>query len=122
MDRQKAICNILAVKGLFFDYASVTPFFKRNIPVNITETVQLVQALTGVVSTETLLAQLPFIEDVQIEMEKLEEEAMKDDIYKDAFMEMGVPDEEGQALPLEDELDEETALQEPVKKFNKNRT
>ena len=81
MNRQKAICNIFGIKGLNFDYASVIPHFKRNIPVNNTEMVQMVQALTGVVSKETLFNQLPFIGDAQEELKRLEEENGTADVY-----------------------------------------
>lgn len=46
--------------------------FTRNIPQNITETVQIVNQLRGVVSDETLLTQIPFVSDVEKEIEKLQ--------------------------------------------------
>ena len=46
--------------------------FKRNIPEDNTSTVNLVNALKGTVSDATLLAQLPFVEDVNAELEALE--------------------------------------------------
>ena len=108
MLRQKAICNILAVKGLFFDYTSVTQSFKRNIPVNNTELVQMVQALTGVVSKETLFNLLPFVENAQDEIERIENENGMADVYEDSvFTEWSVPSEEGQVLPLDDDLNNE---------------
>ena len=43
---------------------------------------QMVQALKDVVSTETLLKQIPFIEDVDAELERLDDEAAKNaDLY-----------------------------------------
>ena len=102
--RQKAICNLLAVKGLFFDYASVTQFFKRNIPVNNTELVQMVQALTGVVSKETLFSILPFVENPLDEIKKIENENDMGDVYQDSiFMEVGIPDEQGQLYDPDEE-------------------
>lgn len=53
--------------------------FKRNIPEDMTNTIALVNALKGTVSDETLLTQIPFVDDVNAEMEKLKkqkEEAM----------------------------------------------
>ena len=81
LDRQKAICNILTIKGFGFNYASVTPIFKRNIPVNSNEVIQIISTLNGMVSKETLLAQLPFIDDVQLELERIEKEQV--DPYHD---------------------------------------
>lgn len=48
--------------------------FKRNIPEDITATIALVNSLKGSVSDKTLLGQLPFIEDVNAEIEALNEQ------------------------------------------------
>lgn len=45
--------------------------FKRNIPEDITATISLVNTLKGTVSDATLLGQLPFISDVNAEIEAL---------------------------------------------------
>ena len=45
--------------------------FTHNLPANITEAIDNVNKLRGLVSDETLLAQLPFINDVADEMEKV---------------------------------------------------
>lgn len=46
--------------------------FKRNIPEDISATIALVNSLKGVVSDSTLLEQLPFVTDVNAELEALE--------------------------------------------------
>lgn len=46
--------------------------FKRNIPEDISATVALVNSLKGVVSDATLLEQLPFVTDVNAELEALQ--------------------------------------------------
>lgn len=43
--------------------------FSRNIPEDITETINLVNALKGTVSDATLLSQIPFVTDVNAELE-----------------------------------------------------
>lgn len=48
--------------------------FKRNIPEDLTATIALVNALKGSVSDATLLGQLPFITDVNAELEALQEQ------------------------------------------------
>lgn len=48
--------------------------FKRNIPSDITSTISIVNSLKGSVSDATLLAQIPFVEDVQSELEALNEQ------------------------------------------------
>lgn len=46
--------------------------FTHNLPQNIADVADTVNKLRGLVSDETLLAQLPFINDVGAEMEKVE--------------------------------------------------
>lgn len=46
--------------------------FKRNIPEDITSTINVINSLKGSVSDATLLSQLPFIADVQAELEALQ--------------------------------------------------
>ena len=48
--------------------------FTRNIPVNATEIVQEVNSLRGLVSDKTLIAQIPFVTDVDAEMEAVQEQ------------------------------------------------
>lgn len=48
--------------------------FTHNLPSSITDTVAAVNALRGLVSDETLLAQIPFIDDVDVELEKLQKQ------------------------------------------------
>ena len=79
------LCKILSIKHnreyLFTDIEAV---FTRNTPANITETTDVVKSLYGIVSDETLLSLLPFISDVQAEMDKIEEakeKALEDTDY-----------------------------------------
>lgn len=48
--------------------------FKRNIPEDITATINMVNALKGTVSDATLLSQLDFIPDVGAELEAIQEQ------------------------------------------------
>ena len=48
--------------------------FKRNIPVDISIAINLVNALKGTVSDKTLLGQLPFVSDVNAEIEALQKQ------------------------------------------------
>ena len=70
--RIELICNILKIKATDAVWRDININFVRNLPVNITETIQLVNALKGTVSDKTLLGQLPFIDDVQAELEAVE--------------------------------------------------
>ena len=56
--------------------------FKRNIPNDLTSTIATVNSLKGVVSDKTLLGQLPFISDVNAELEALQEQKQANmDLY-----------------------------------------
>lgn len=57
-----------------YDYTLFDMTFTRNIPVNATEAADLVNKISGIVSEETALSQLPFITDVQEEIERLKAE------------------------------------------------
>ena len=48
--------------------------FTRNLPADLTQTVQIVNQLRGIVSQETLLTLLPFVQDVDEEMKRVREE------------------------------------------------
>lgn len=74
VERITLISTILNIKGGSYDPNEVEMSFTRNIPFNLAEKVQMVKDLYGVVPNDTLLAQLPFIEDAQAELDKLAEE------------------------------------------------
>ena len=67
--RIELICNILDMKASDAIWRDININFVRNLPVNTAETVQLINSLKGTVSDKTLLSQLPFIDDVQAELE-----------------------------------------------------
>ena len=72
--RMELLCNILAIKhNKDYNFTDIEAVFTRNTPANITESANIVKSLYGIVSDETLLSLLPFIQDVQQEMDKLEE-------------------------------------------------
>lgn len=57
-----------------FDWRAIDIVFTRNIPSNDTDIANMVNTLKDIVSEETLLAQIPFVEDVQNELKKLKKE------------------------------------------------
>ena len=57
-----------------YTYTEIIPVFTRNIPSNDVETVNMIKQLYGMISDKTLLSQLPFIEDVQAELDLLEKQ------------------------------------------------
>lgn len=57
-----------------FDWRAIDIIFTRNIPSNDTDIANMVNTLKDIVSEETLLAQIPFVDDVQAELERLKAE------------------------------------------------
>lgn len=72
--RIELICNVLSLKASETVWRDIRINFTRNLPTNITETIQLVNSLHGIVSDKTLLSQLTFIDDVDAEMEAIKEQ------------------------------------------------
>ena len=66
---------------MFYDWRSIEINYTRNLPTNVNEMADVVQKLSGTVSTPTLLAQLPFITDVEAEMERLQEDRERNPFY-----------------------------------------
>ena len=69
--RIEIICGIASLKLGEEVFRDVAIDFKRNIPEDNTSIVNLVNALKGTVSDATLLSQIPFVEDVQEELDSL---------------------------------------------------
>lgn len=72
--RIEIICGIVSLKLGEAVFRDITIDFKRNIPSDNSEIVQLVNALKGTVSDRTLLSMIPGIDDVDAELEALEEQ------------------------------------------------
>ena len=73
--RIKLFSAILAIKGKKpVDAANVNITITRNLPKNLVELAQVIGNLSGICSNETLVAQLPFVEDPAAEVEKAAEE------------------------------------------------
>lgn len=70
-----------------FDYRKIGITFTRALPTNETETADMISKLNGILSDETLISQLSFVENAKEEIEqkkKEDEEKMKSlDIYED---------------------------------------
>jgi SPP1 family phage portal protein len=72
--RIELICSILYLTGGEDMWRDVQILFTRNLPTDVNETITEVNALRGLVSDKTLLAQLPFITDVDAELEAVQEQ------------------------------------------------
>ena len=72
--RVEIICGIASLKLGEEVFRDIDISFKRNIPEDITATINIINALKGTVSDATLLAQLPFINDIEAELEAVQEQ------------------------------------------------
>lgn len=72
--RIELICNVLQLKASEAIWRDININFVRNLPVNLTELIQLINTLKGTVSDKTLLAQLPFIKDVEAEIDAVNQQ------------------------------------------------
>lgn len=69
--RIELICSIANLTGSETVWRDIQITFTRNLPVNVDEIAEIVNKLRGLVSDETLLAQLPFITDPKAELDRL---------------------------------------------------
>ena len=103
--RLELLANIKGVLANGFDWRSIDIIFTRNIPTNDTDIANMVNTLSGIVSEETLLAQIPFVEDVAGEIERLDKEKEKDK-ENNPFFQSGLDYETG-AMEEKDQDKEE---------------
>ena len=80
--RLELLANIKGVLADGFDWRSIDIVFTRNIPANNADIADMVNTLSGIVSEETLLAQIPFVEDVANEIELLNKEKEKNPFFQ----------------------------------------
>lgn len=67
--RVEIICGIASLKIGEEVFRDIEIDFKRNIPEDTTATINMINTLKGTVSDATLLSQLPFVSDVNAELE-----------------------------------------------------
>jgi SPP1 family phage portal protein len=72
--RVEIICGIASLKLGVEVFRDIKIEFKRNIPQDVLSVINTVNALKGTVSDATLLSQIPFIEDVNAELEAVQEQ------------------------------------------------
>lgn len=73
-ERLRLYKDILNIQNIDIDVDEVEISFTRSLPVNEIEISQLITNLENKVSNQTLISQLPFVEDVKAEIERLEEQ------------------------------------------------
>ena len=72
--RIELICGILQLKADDTIWRDVAITFTRNLPTNTDDVVALVNNLRNLVSDETLLGLLPFIDNVEDEMARIQKQ------------------------------------------------
>lgn len=70
--RIEIICGIATLKYGEEVFRDIQIDFKRNIPEDITGAINMINSLKGTVSDATLLAQLPFVDDINAELEAVQ--------------------------------------------------
>ena len=74
--RVEIICGIASLTLGEEVFRDIQIEFKRNIPEDMTATINMINALKGTVSDATLLSQLDFIPDVNAELEAIQEQKL----------------------------------------------
>lgn len=74
--RFEILFNLFYTRGIAnsISYLDIKPVFKRSLPANVLEETTIARNLHGLVSTETVLAQLSIVENPAEEAEKLQAE------------------------------------------------
>lgn len=94
---QKRIELLYTVMGLIAGdkFKDVQIKFTRNLPVDNTETINMVNALRGMVSDRTLLSLLPFVSDVDAELEAINQQKQENmEMYNFGGIQTEVTDNE----------------------------
>ena len=102
--RIKLFANYLGLTQIAIDANSIIPHFSRSLPKNLLEISQIVSNLDGKVSQETLLSQIPFVEDPMSEVEKVNEEKQENIAQNQLLLTGG---EHIHNTPVGDEIDEQ---------------
>ena len=105
--RLELMAQIQGLLGATFDWRAIDIIFKRNIPTDLSGLADVVNKLSNIVSTETLLGQLPFVEDIQAELERIRQEK-EENKQNNPFLQDPNMGYETDAMKDTEETDEET--------------
>lgn len=83
------------------DFSDVDVNFKRSIMVNDESTIEMIRDSVGIISEETLIAEHPFVENVNEEMKRIEKEREKSLEYFDDYKDIGGEGHDHQLLGSE---------------------
>ena len=88
--RIELICSILSITNGEQIWRDIQIIYTRNLPIDYQDLASMLNQLRGLVSTRTLIAQIPFVQDIDAEMELVAEE----DEAKTALYDFSVGTEE----------------------------
>lgn len=112
--RIKLLCNFLGLHDKNYDWRAIMITFTRNIPQQLDGAIEAVVKLNGILSRETLFSILPFVEDAQKEMAKVDAEAAEEvDLTKTIGDDPELPDPP-ESLNTEDPLKKQIAIEEVI--------
>ncbi len=93
--RIEIICGIASLKLGEEVFRDINIEFKRNVPEDLTSTINVINSLKGTVSDATLLGQLPFVDDVNAEIEAVSNQKLANmELYSFGNAESADEDEE----------------------------
>lgn len=92
--RIELICSILHITSGDEIWRDVQIVFTRNLPVDYQDITSMINNLRGLVSNKTLIAQLPFVQDVDAEMDLVDEENQRNASLYDFNTEVNADGEE----------------------------
>lgn len=72
--RLELISFAQGLMGTNWDWRAIDIIFRRNIPADLNDIANIVNTLTGIVSNQTLLGQIPFVDDIEAEEDRLQAE------------------------------------------------
>lgn len=72
--RIEIICGIASLKLGEDVFRDINIEFKRNIPEDLNTVVASINSLKGIVSDQTLLSQIPFVQDINAEIDRVKEQ------------------------------------------------
>lgn len=75
--RVEIICSIASLKLGEDVYRDIEISFKRNVPTDNNEVINIINGLKGTVSDKTLLSQIPFVSDIDAELESVNKQKEK---------------------------------------------
>ncbi len=101
--RIRLFCNVLELKEILIESDSIIADFPRTLPKNLLELSQVIDNLKDDVSAETLIRLLPFVEEPDREIKKVEEQRSKilrqqQELFKNQYNNTPPESEEGDLI------------------------